>query len=311
MNLTQKLLGYLNRVFDKGPDRVLVLRFRYDGTAMSWRISDGLLTTTVAGGTGGPLSIRLETISVASLAALIAAQPGYTVEFTDTTAIPGLMATVLIDGSGNQDQSNGDHLYAYTSVLWAYLEAQASELRLLRLAIDEALAQMAANTASGEWVDEHGSFYVVPRANDESDAAYAARIVAEVGQARGTNVAISDGVRRASGADGVVVEDYSTFTVAGDGTKSFGLFDVTATIDVNAPLTPAEIDANTRAIIEAMRDAGTHLRTLRYIRTCPLLLHAGAAAFSGHDVTVSFSVLSLDGSWILDGSEDLDGVRGA
>lgn len=38
MNLTQKLLGYLNRVFDKGPDRVLVLRFRYDGTAMSWRI---------------------------------------------------------------------------------------------------------------------------------------------------------------------------------------------------------------------------------------------------------------------------------
>ena len=39
MKLTDKLLGYLNRVFEKGPDRVLSLRIRYDG-GMSWKIAD-------------------------------------------------------------------------------------------------------------------------------------------------------------------------------------------------------------------------------------------------------------------------------
>lgn len=309
MRLTQKLLGYLNRVFDKGPESLLVLRLRYDGT-MTWTVSDGVLSTLVTGGSGGNLTVNLTTFTVSTLAAYLASQPGYTVPFVDASAVPGLSATVLIDGAGDQDASNGDHLYAYTSVLWAYMEAQATELATLRLALDEALAQMAANTASGEWVDEHGSFYAVGRVTGEADSAYSARIVAEVGQARGTNVAIGEAVKLASGAYGVQVIDYPVFATAGDGTKSYGLFDVEASIDVDAPLDAEQIDANTRSVIEAMRDAGTHLRTLKYIRRSTVNVYLGAVLKVGVTTQVAFGErLVLDGTFTLDGSEILDGTR--
>lgn len=308
MKLTEKLLGYLNRVFDKGPESVLVLRFRYDGS-MTWRVSDGILTTEVTGGTGGPISVDLSAYTVPQLAAVIAAQPGYSVPYVDASQIPGLRATVIIDGSSNQDASNGDHLYAYTSVLWAYMEAQASELKLLKQAIEESLLQMAANTASGEWVDEHGSFYAVGRKTGESDAAYAVRMVAEVGRARGTNVAISEAAQLASGAYSVQVVDYGTFTVAADTTKSYGLFDVISAIDVEAPLSFEEIDANTRSIIESMRDAGTHLRQLKYIRRSTLPLYVGSMLRTGSTVTVRYNPLRLDGTFLLNGSQYLDGER--
>lgn len=311
MKLTEKLLGYLNRVFNKGPEALLVLRLRYDGT-MRWTVSDGVLTTEVSGGSGGPLVVDLSGYTVATLAAFLASRPGYSVPFVDTVNIPGLSATVLVDGASSQDATRGDHLYAYTSVLWAYMEAQASELKLLRAALTEALQQMSADTASGEWVDEHGSFYVVPRAAGEADAPYAARIVAEVGRARGTNTAIGSAVRRAAGAESASVTDYATETVALDGTKSFGLFDVDVAVDVNAPLSSAEIDRNTRAVIEAMRDAGTHLRRLKYLRKSPLSIYSAGYLRFGMRVGIgsSTSPLLLDGSWLLDGSETLDGTRG-
>ncbi len=309
MNLTQKLLGYLNRVFDKGPQSVLVLRLRYDG-AMRWTISDGVLTTSVTGGSGAPLTANLADYTLATLAAFLAAQPGYSVPFVDATQVPGLSATVLIDGSSDQDATNGDHLNAYTSVLWAYLESQSTELNLLRLAIDEALAQMSANTASGEWVDEHGSFYAVARSNGESDASYAARIVAEVGRARGNNVAISDAVLRATGAYGVTVADYTTVTTAFDGSKSLGLFDAEVAVDVDAPLSSDQINASTRSIIESMRDAGTHLRNLKYIRRTHLTIYSAAYLKVGWRVGIGTAEapLLLDGTWVLDGAQTLDGT---
>lgn len=286
MKLTDKLIGYLNRVFDRGPQAVLALRIRYDGT-MRWTIADGILTTTVTGGTGAAFRLDLRLFTVATLAANIAARPGYTVPFVDTTQIPGLLATVLLDGSGDQAQSNGDHLKAYTSTLWAYMEAKASELVPLRAAVDEALLQMAANTASGDWVDEHGAFYAVGRKDGESDAQYAARIVAEVGRARGNNVAIGEAVRRASGGDRVDVDDYAVETVAASGTKSFGLFDVSVYLDVNAALAFDAADANTRSVIEAMRDAGTHLRKLKYIRRTRLSTFAAGVLKYGVSAVVS------------------------
>lgn len=287
MKLTEKLLAQLNRVFDRGPESVLALRIRYDGTSMRWRVADGRLTTTVSGGTGGPLSIDLRSCSVAELASLVASQPGYSVPFVDTTAIPGLRATVLIDGEGDQSTSNGDHLRAYTSLLWAYMEAQAVELDAARLAIAEAMLQMAASTASEGWVDEHGYFYSVERRNGEADAAYAARMIAEVGQARGTRTALIDGVRRSTGASLVEVTDHDAITVATDGTKSYGLFDVTVYIDATAPLDWEQVDGNTKAVIQSMRDAGTHLRRLKYIRQATLSLGVSSVIKAGAEARLA------------------------
>lgn len=308
MSLTQKLIGYLNRVFDKDPQKVLALRLRYSGPSMTWQVANGVLTTSVAGGPGVGLRVDLAEHTIASLCSYLAQQPGYSVAYQDTSTFSGRSALVLLDGAGDQDQSNGDHFYGYTSVLWSYMSAVANELALIRAAINEALLQMAANTASGEWVDEHGSYYNVPRKPSETDSAYASRIVTEVIKARGNNVAIGGAIRETLGADSVDVEDVGTTQTAADGTKSYGLFDVTVQADVNTPIKLGEGDVAIQ-IIEIMRDAGTHLRTLKYIRKSGLVLYAGAAVRAGIQSTVRYRTLLLDGTWVLDGAYNLDGFR--
>lgn len=290
MKLTQKLIGYLNRVFDKGPGQVLALRLRYDGTAMTWRIADGVLTTTVSGGTGAALSVPLAEYSVAELCAFLAAQPGYSVPYQDLSTFTGLSSLVLLDGEGNQAKSNGDHLNGYTSVLWAYMDSVASELTLLNASISEAIKQMSAKTAEGEWVDEHGSYYNIKRDNGEVDVAYVARMISELVRARGNNISIADAIERAIGGSDwawVRVLDYLSTTTAGDGTKSYGLFDVYAEVDVDGPLSFAQIDTNLRAALAAMRDAGTHLRTLKYTMKSKLQINVGAVLSAGSDIKLT------------------------
>lgn len=308
MKLTTKLIGYLNRVFDKDPAPVLAFRLRYSGTSMTWKVEDGVLTTVVVGGSGASLTVGLKDHTVATLCTFLTAQTGYTVPYQDFSTFAGLSALVLLDASGNQDASNGDHFRGYTSVLWAYMEAVANELTLIRASISEALLQMSASTASGEWVDEHGSFYNVLRNSGEVDAAYAARIVAEVIRARGNNVAIAEALRVAVLADSASVDDYDVITTSGGGVDSYGLFDVTINSTVEVPMAAAE-DAVVRQIIEAMRDAGTHLRMLKYLRRSEMILYAGAALRTGENVTVLYRPLFLDGSFLLDGSEELDGLN--
>jgi hypothetical protein len=309
MKLTAKLISYLNRVFDKDPAKVLAFRLRYSGTSMTWRVEDGVLTTAVTGGSGSALSIPLSSHTVATLSALLAAQAGYSVPYQDLSTFSGLSALVLLDGAGNQDESNGDHFYGYTSVLWAYMESIGNELTLLRASITEAILQMAANTASGEWVDEHGSYYNVQRGTSEADAAYAARMISEVIKARGNNVAIAAALKSAVLAESVDVTDYDTITTSSGGVDSYGLFDVTVTSYVDTTMGPEE-DSAIRQIIESMRDAGTHLRTLKYLRKSTMILYVGAALKTGENVTVLFRPLFLNGSFSLDGSETLDGLDG-
>jgi hypothetical protein len=285
MKLTEKLIGYLNRVFDKNPAQVLALRLRYDGSAMTWSIADGVLRTSVTGGSGTGLVVELSRFSVAELGVFLAAQPGYSVPYQDLTTFSGLSALVLLDGDGDQDASNGDHLHGYTSVLWSYMESVANELTLIRTAIQEALLQMAAPTATAEWVDEHGGYYNVERIDGETDSNYARRIVVEVLRARGNNVAIGEALKAAVGADAAYLTDYGTITVAGDGTKSYGLFDVTVESGTDIEMAEQE-DVMVRAIIESLRDAGTHLRKLKYIRKNPWFVYVGAALRYGVDATV-------------------------
>lgn len=308
MTLIEKLLGYLNRVFDKDPDSVLALRLNYDG-AMTWRVSSGVLTTSVTGGTGGPLTVSLSGFSILGLSAYMAAQPGYSVPFTATGDIAARSALALMETSGNPAQSNGDHLMAFQSVLWAYLNAQSAELSTAQVAISEALLQTAAITASDTWVDEHGSYYGVSRTSGEADASYVARIVSEITRARGNGVAIAEAVKLGATASYVTVSDYPTVTVSGGGVGSYGLFDVDVEVPLESVLTQPQIGTNTLAVIDAMRDAGTHLRKLRYIRTATMTLWAGAYSTAGHYLTLGFDryPFLFDGTYSYDGSHVFDG----
>jgi len=198
MLLTRTLLDNLHRVFHKEPDQFLALRLAYDGQ-MTWTVEDFVLTTTVAGGTGTSLTVDLTQYDLDGLVAFLAAQTGYSVPTTPPIGLGGRSATVLLDASGDQALSNGDHLFGYTSLLYEWLEAMARELTDARLQIVEMLKQMAITTAALEWIDEWGGYFGIPRDAGESDADYGPRIVEEVLRVRSNNRALEDEIQRITG----------------------------------------------------------------------------------------------------------------
>lgn len=278
MKLTKKLLSFLHRVFDKDPAPFLALRLRYSGSGMTWRIDSARLTTAPAGGIGAPLSVDLTQFTLGELVNHLAAQPGYTVEYADRSELSLMGAAVLMDGSGDQNKSNGDHLYGYTNVLWSYMEANARELEAASRQIDQMLLQMSTKTSSGVWLDELGGYYGVPRLQGELDGSYGLRIIAEVLRPRGNNVAIEAAITAYTGQF-TKVTDVTLYSPLKpmfnaeddyDGLKyynsvsspMYGLFDVEYGYDI---INGGGIDGFAqivRDLIGRLRDAGTHLRAL-------------------------------------------------
>jgi hypothetical protein len=280
--LTQKLLLYLHRIFDKDPHPNLAFRMQYNGTDLAWSILNGIMTLTATGGTGTSHTFNIANFTVAQLANFIAALPGYSVPYQDFSGYGQLSALVLLDSSNNTNVSNGDHVYGYTTLLWAYLDSNSSELGTAKLQIENALQQMATPTAQDEWLDYHGSFYKVPRDQSELDPNYAPRIIANVLQPRGNNVAIASAIQSiAIGAqtvrvidaindigfaityNGLIHFDGSEFYDAGLGPGgAYGFFDVDFSYDFLGPVTEATYLGLIESTVEAFRDAGTQLRAV-------------------------------------------------
>lgn len=312
MELTQKLLGYLNRVFDKRPGKVLALRLRYDGQ-MTWRVRDAVLTTEVVGGSGEALRIDLTAYTIAELVQHLASQPGYSVVYTNTS-VGSRGARALMDAAGDQDNGkNGDHLYIYTSILWAYMEAIARELSEARTQIGEAVKQITVETAEGHWLDVLGDQYNVPRHAGESDERYAPRIIAEVLYNRSNNYAIADAISRVTGAKNVRVIDAppQEVPIPGGGTAmSYGLFDVLYDFELDGG---DDIDAFARWVrrtIDDFRAAGTHLRQMAFSGSLSevdteewnddALLFSGRTAYQ--DEMPNYARYFHDGTYLRDGS---------
>jgi hypothetical protein len=278
MKLTTKLLSFLHRIFDKDPAPFLAIRLRYAGDGMTWVISDAVLSTVPEGGIGAPLSVDLTQFTLGELVSYLAAQPGYTVEYADRSELSLMGAAVLLDATGDQNKSNGDHLYGYTNVLWSYMEANARELEQAAVQIDQMLLQMNTRTASDVWLDELGGYYGVPRLQGELDGSYGLRIIAEVLRPRGNNVAIAAAISAYTGqtttvTDVVVNSPFKPMFDAEDNfdgaqeynsvsSPMYGLFDVQYGYDLVNGGDIAGFASVVRGLIERMRDAGTHLRAL-------------------------------------------------
>ena len=276
MRLTGKLLGWLNRAFDKDPLAYLGLRLNYAGS-MQWQVADGVLTTTVRGGGGIGLTVDLAGYTVGSLATFFQAQTGYSVPFVASSALSGASALRLLEGTGDQAESNGDHLFVYTSPLYGILDAYAVELAAAEDAIAAMPAEMSIPTADGGWLDYLGSYYAVPRQPGEMDGVYGLRIIAEVLRPLGNNLAIEQAIADFTGQTVSIVDvvEYSGEPKF-DGAASFngaytflpgthpiyGLFDAVVGYDLLGGNPPAQEAARLRAIIERLRDAGTQLRSL-------------------------------------------------
>jgi hypothetical protein len=278
--LTKKLLLHLHRVFDKDTYQQLAFRLQYDG-GMTWVIANGFLNTTVTGGSGTNQSIPLPNFTVAGLIALLGALPGYSIPYQDTSAYVQLNALVLIDSNNDINTSNGDHIYGYTNLLWAYLEATGSELGTAQTEISEMLEQMTIPTANNEWIDEHGSYYDVPRNQAELDSAYGPRIISQVLLPRGNNVAIAMAIQSVSPLasrvrvidsindpfaiiyNGLINFNGLALFDAGGGGSLYGFFDVDFSYDFSTdPTSRAAYITLIESTVEVFRDAGTELRLI-------------------------------------------------
>ena len=277
MKLTQRLLNYLYRAFDKDPDAFTAVRLSSAAGVLSWAVSDRVLTVMIDGETD--LVTSLSGKSIADLVAELSAR--YVVQDVISDGRASLSAATLIDGAGSVSDLNGDRLQAYQSLTWIFLDACAGELKALSESAEAAPAQLATVTAEADWLDEIGSYYSVPRLVGEGDAAYGPRIIAEVIAPKSNNVALEIAIKRAFGQPATVkdvrewgpafpllngaVDLDGTYLLNATATPLYGLFDVTVGYDFEFGPSIDLLLAQMKEFVGRLRAAGAHLRALDFV----------------------------------------------
>ncbi len=189
MSTTARLLGHLYRPISRNADPLHALSVSYPSApgALTISIDQCRLRTSVVGVPTAALDIDLEGRSIFQLASLINGVPGYAAAPGGADAA-GLAAITLIDVQG---APGGAPLYAYRSLVWAYMHAVGRQLDLARAAIADALAELRIDTATGDWLDLWRELTIGGRRlSAESDAALRTRIVSTMLQLKCNNRAL-------------------------------------------------------------------------------------------------------------------------
>lgn len=196
MTVLQRLLKYPHAaVFDKDPVGELAFTLRHASGAR-WSIGDRVFKAW-AGST--EYTYDMGALTVGLLVDELRAD-GFQVATSDSSLLP-LSSLVLVEGSGDQGESNGDRVLAFTSLLWVLLSAYAGEVTEAGRQVREALRQMIIWQAEGEWLDLWGALYAEGRRHGESDASYAPRIPHEAFRIRCNAHAIELAILDATGFD--------------------------------------------------------------------------------------------------------------
>lgn len=158
MTSLQKLIGHLPRYFDAEPAQQLTLRVSHPH-GFAWSIADRILTAKTEADTSIGV-YALDSMTITELADALTADGCLVTEFAE---VGHLQADVLIDGSGRESESNGDHLYCYTSMLWSVLDAYSVVVDQSAADVVEALKEAYLHSSRGEWLDLWGDYFGVPR----------------------------------------------------------------------------------------------------------------------------------------------------
>ena len=214
----QRLLKYPHpAVFDKDPKAALVLRVRH-ASGCVWRVEAGIMSVTV--GTAAPLTYNLQSFTIGGLKAALLADGLEVIDITDRYDTHSAMVLVEGGGSaadqfdgvypipGDQYVSNGDHVYAYTSLLWALMSTYSRELDAAAYQVRQALLQMVIATAEGEWLDLWGTIYSVPRVDGETDVDLRSRIPREAFRLRVNPRAIELAIKDLTGKTVSILEPW-------------------------------------------------------------------------------------------------------
>lgn len=199
MQLTPKLLGHLNRVFNKDPESFQAVTI--DATdPMTWTVSDAHLHAEVPGNPGMTLDIDLLDMDLQDV--VDAAQGlGYTASLSIGDG--ELSAMVLIDASGVGAQA----ILGFRSLLWVFMNAAAYQLQYSSDQIDNMLDELRLDHADGEWL-EYWLLVLLGglRLPAETDPQLLARIISTVLRIKSNNIALEQLVLAATGVPVQVVD---------------------------------------------------------------------------------------------------------
>lgn len=167
---------------------------------------------------------------------------------------------------------------ADSSVAHAVQSGYADALEVAGADVVTALEQMSVPTAAGQWLDEWGGFFAVPRNLGETDQGYAARMIPEVLRPKCSNTAIAGAIEEAFGQRCEVVDavEYRGVSVAFNGAIShngsstysdssltvYGLFDVEVGFSLASEFDAASFAQAVRGFVGRFRAAGTQLRSV-------------------------------------------------
>lgn len=203
MSMMQRLLGSLhNAVFDTSPDNALAFFIRH-ADAVTWAISDQVLTAKVSGRTE---TYALDTITVGQLAGQLVIDgfdvSGLSAEFS------GLSASVLTESAGSTRQQHGDRIYGFRDLLRSLFGGYARELREVKYQAGEAVRQMVITQAEDEWLDLWGALYNSPRPFEMSDAELQDLIPKEAFRIRVNGYAIEQAILDLTGLEVTIDEPW-------------------------------------------------------------------------------------------------------
>lgn len=196
--MREKLLSYLNSVFDKDPYKILVLRISHVSGAR-WRIAD---RTLYAGNAVNDevYDIDLREFTILELANRLG-YLGYDVIYLNQS-YRNLPADILIEGEGIETSHNGDHLYTFSSTLWKILNPIGLMLQETKEnAIDKGIKMAYFHSATAFWLEKWASWFGGIRKEGESDADFLTRTIAEVVRIRNTPNALKNAVKALTGID--------------------------------------------------------------------------------------------------------------
>lgn len=191
------LLDTLPGFFDRDPQADLALRVRHPA-GLRWQIDR--VDTLILSPAGWPeTTIDLRAYTLAELVTHLRAL-GFEIPYSNPD-LTARQASILTPGSGDQNSSNGDHLYGFRSILWAHLKALDLALADADHAMTALLRQLILPQARESWADYWGYHFGMPRLPGETDPAYTQRIIDEFYRARSNPVAMVKNVQRYTGAE--------------------------------------------------------------------------------------------------------------
>lgn len=196
-----RLLASCYRALDKSPFSQVAFRCSHQ-SGFAWEVTGRKLYANTETGTL-LVEVATETATVAEAYSTLQSAGCQGVYLNPDMS--DLSAAALVSGHGRESDSDGNAVYAYTSLLWAMLDGMALALEHAGAQIPEAILQCNYADCGGEFMDFWGIYWGFMRMEGETDADYLARTIAAILMPKNNAYAMANA---ASSQAGVPVEIY-------------------------------------------------------------------------------------------------------